>query len=101
MKDYLQSQIEGLRDPNQARNLVREYLQAQILSSLQRNGAMIPLAPYLFGAGPGALGASLLLTALALLVLGGCMSLFTGRDFWFSALRMMLIGLAAGAATYT
>jgi predicted nucleotidyltransferase component of viral defense system len=44
MKDYLQSQIEGLRDPSQARNLVREYLQAQILSSLQRNGAMIPLA---------------------------------------------------------
>ncbi|MCZ6649058.1 MAG: VIT1/CCC1 transporter family protein [Acidobacteria bacterium] len=63
-------------------------------------GALIPLAPYVFGAGPGVLGASLLLTALALLVLGGCMSLFTGRDFWFSALRMMLIGLAAGAATY-
>lgn len=63
-------------------------------------GALIPLAPYVFGAGQGALGASLLLTALALLVLGGCMSLFTGRDFWFSALRMLLIGLAAGAATY-
>lgn len=63
-------------------------------------GALVPLVPYVVGAGPGALGSSLLLTALALLVLGGCMSLFTGRAFWFSALRMMLIGLAAGVATY-
>ena len=63
-------------------------------------GAAIPLVPYLFGAGPGALGASLVLTALALLVIGGTMSLFTGRAFLYSALRMMLIGLGAGAATY-
>jgi VIT1/CCC1 family predicted Fe2+/Mn2+ transporter len=63
-------------------------------------GAAIPLIPYLFGAGPGALGASLVLTALALMIIGGTMSLFTGRAFWYSALRMMLIGLGAGAATY-
>jgi predicted nucleotidyltransferase component of viral defense system len=44
MKEYLRSQIQGLPDPNQARNFVREYLQAKILSSLQRSGAMIPLA---------------------------------------------------------
>jgi len=44
MKDHLQSQIQNIRDPNQARNFAREYLQAQILSSLQRSGAMIPLA---------------------------------------------------------
>jgi VIT1/CCC1 family predicted Fe2+/Mn2+ transporter len=63
-------------------------------------GAMVPLVPYLFGAGPGALGASLMLTTLTLMILGGCMSLFTGRKFWYSALRMMTIGLAAGGATY-
>ena len=44
MKDHLQSQIQNIREPNQARNYAREYLQAQILSSLQRIGAMIPLA---------------------------------------------------------
>ena len=44
MKDHLQSQIQNIRDPSQARNYAREYLQAQILSSLQRIGAMIPLA---------------------------------------------------------
>jgi len=44
MKDDLQIRIQSLRDPNQARNFAREYLQAQILSSLQRIGAMIPLA---------------------------------------------------------
>ena len=64
-------------------------------------GALVPLVPYVFSAGPGALGASLLLTTLTLMILGGCMSLFTGRNFWYSALRMMTIGLAAGGATYT
>ena len=63
-------------------------------------GALVPLVPYVFSAGPGALGASLLLTTLTLMILGGCMSLFTGRNFWYSALRMMTIGLAAGGATY-
>lgn len=33
-----------LTDPNQGRNLVREYLQARILATLQRSGAMVPLA---------------------------------------------------------
>jgi VIT1/CCC1 family predicted Fe2+/Mn2+ transporter len=63
-------------------------------------GALLPLLPYLFCAGPGALGASLLLTALALLLVGGSMSLFTGRSPWRSALRMLVIGLAAGVATH-
>lgn len=63
-------------------------------------GAFIPLSPYTFVGGPGAVGATLLLTTLALLVIGGSMSLFTGRGLWFSAFRMMLIGLAAGASTY-
>ena len=54
-------------------------------------------AGLLFGAGPPALGASLMLTTLTLMILGGCMSLFTGRKFWYSALRMMTIGLAPAA----
>ena len=44
MKEYLASLIEASRDPLHARNVVREYLQARILGSLQRSGAMIPLA---------------------------------------------------------
>ena len=43
MKEYLADRIRGTASPA-ARNVVREYLQARILGSLQRSGAMIPLA---------------------------------------------------------
>ena len=39
MKDYLASLVGG-KDALAARNIAREYLQARILSSLQRAGAM-------------------------------------------------------------
>jgi hypothetical protein len=44
VKDYLAETIRGLENPLQARNLVREYLQARILGALQRAGAFVPLA---------------------------------------------------------
>jgi predicted nucleotidyltransferase component of viral defense system len=44
MKEYLQSIIRNRTGAVEKGNLVREYLQARILESLQRSGAMIPLA---------------------------------------------------------
>jgi hypothetical protein len=44
MKEYLISLLSSSPDPLQARNQSREYLQALILQSLQRAGAMVPLA---------------------------------------------------------
>jgi len=44
MKAYLAELTRAAPSPHQARNLAREYLQARILSALQRAGAMIPLA---------------------------------------------------------
>jgi len=44
MKDHLVELVRGSASPLQARNTVREYLQARILETLQRAGAMIPLA---------------------------------------------------------
>jgi predicted nucleotidyltransferase component of viral defense system len=44
MKDFLHDIISNQTNPITKRNLVREYLQARILESLQRSGAMIPLA---------------------------------------------------------
>lgn len=44
MKDYLSELAQSALSPLQARNDVREYLQARILGVLQRKGAMIPLA---------------------------------------------------------
>lgn len=44
MKEHLPELLRGSRDPVHARNLLREFLQASLLASLQRSGAMIPLA---------------------------------------------------------
>ena len=43
MKELLRGIVQGRPAP-EARNAVREYLQARILGSLQRAGAMVPLA---------------------------------------------------------
>ncbi len=44
MKDFLAEIIRKSTTPEQARNIMREYLQVRILAALQRAGAMIPLA---------------------------------------------------------
>lgn len=44
MKEYLADLVNQTNTPLEGRNLVREYLQARILESLQKSGAMIPLA---------------------------------------------------------
>ena len=44
MKDHLLELVRQMPTPMEGRNLAREYLQARILSILQRAGAMIPLA---------------------------------------------------------
>jgi predicted nucleotidyltransferase component of viral defense system len=44
VKDYLANLVRASRTPADGRNVVREYLQARILGSLQRSGAMVPLA---------------------------------------------------------
>ncbi len=44
MKEYIAELIRGASTPLQARNIVREYLQARILGAMQRAGAMIPLS---------------------------------------------------------
>ncbi len=44
MKEFLADLVKQTNTPLEGRNLVREYLQARILESLQKSGAMIPLA---------------------------------------------------------
>ena len=63
-------------------------------------GAAVPLAPFVLAAGRGALGGSVILTAVALFGIGCALSLFTGRGAFRSGARMLLIGGAAGGVTY-
>jgi predicted nucleotidyltransferase component of viral defense system len=44
MKEFLKTLTSAAQSPVERMNLAREYLQARILESLQRSGAMIPLA---------------------------------------------------------
>lgn len=44
MKEYLLTLVKQTTTPLEGRNRVREYLQARILESLQKSGAMVPLA---------------------------------------------------------
>ncbi len=63
-------------------------------------GALIPLIPFFFTGGTGAVAASLVVTALALLIVGAVTALLTGRSPVRSALRILLIGAAAMTITY-
>lgn len=63
-------------------------------------GAAIPLLPFMFSAGANSLYLSVALAAVALFAVGAVLSLFTGRNAWWSGTRMLGIGIIAGAVTY-
>jgi VIT1/CCC1 family predicted Fe2+/Mn2+ transporter len=63
-------------------------------------GSAIPLLPFLFAAGDKSLSLSIVFSAISLFIVGALLSLFTGRHALFSGSRMLVIGAAAGGATY-
>ena len=63
-------------------------------------GASIPLAPFLFTVGGQALLLAIGLAGLSLFCVGAALSLFTGTRALWGGLRMLLLGGAAGAATF-
>lgn len=63
-------------------------------------GAFIPLLPFLLGNYRWSLYASITLTGISLFSIGASLSLFTSQNAFKSGIRMLLIGLAAGCATY-
>lgn len=63
-------------------------------------GGLIPLLPFLLGFGKSSLAGVVVVTAVALFVVGATLSLFTGRSAWMSGARMLAIGATAGGVTY-
>jgi VIT1/CCC1 family predicted Fe2+/Mn2+ transporter len=63
-------------------------------------GAAVPLVPLLFLHRSVALFGSLAASALGLIAIGIGISVFTGRPAWRSALRQLLLGLAAAGLTF-
>lgn len=63
-------------------------------------GALLPLIPWLVGGGNGATYASVVIGAVASVLVGTSLSMFTGRSWWWSALRQLIIGAAAAGITF-
>jgi len=64
-------------------------------------GAAIPLVPWFFLEDTAAVAVSVLLSAVAALVVGAVIGLSSGRSPLFGALRQLLVGALAGGVTYT
>ena len=63
-------------------------------------GAIIPVIPFMFTTGFTAIALSVALSATGLFMIGAAITLFTGRNAWFSGFRQVMFGLAAAAITF-
>ena len=63
-------------------------------------GALVPIIPYIIGAGSLTIPLSAILSAGALLTVGGALSWMTDRSPIWGALRMVIAGGAAAAVTF-
>jgi predicted membrane protein (TIGR00267 family) len=63
-------------------------------------GAVIPVLPFMFTNGTKAIVFSITLSAIGLFLIGAAITLFTGKNVWYSGLRQVLFGLAAAAITF-
>ncbi len=63
-------------------------------------GALLPLVPWFFTGGKGAVMASVVLAVLAASGIGIALATFTGRSKLYSAVRQVLIAVLAAGVTY-
>ena len=63
-------------------------------------GAVIPVIPFMFMNGMPAIIVSVAGSAAGLFLIGAAITLFTGKNVWYSGFRQVLFGLAAAAITF-
>jgi VIT1/CCC1 family predicted Fe2+/Mn2+ transporter len=63
-------------------------------------GAVIPVIPFFFTNGYLAILLSTIASAFGLFIIGAAITLFTGKNVWFSGFRQVIFGLAAAAVTF-
>ena len=84
-----------------AEELKGSAMEAAIYSFLLFTiGGMIPLLPFIFLTGIHAIVLSVITSTCGLFVIGAAITLFTGKNLWFSGFRMVFFGLIAAAITY-
>lgn len=64
-------------------------------------GAIIPVFSFIFFSGGFAILLSLVLSIIGLFTIGASITLYTGKNFYFSGLRQVIFGIAAAAITFT
>lgn len=63
-------------------------------------GAVIPVIPFMFTNGMKAIAISVSMSAAGLFLIGAAITLFTGKNVWYSGFRQVFFGLAAAAVTF-
>lgn len=63
-------------------------------------GAIIPVFPFFFLRGWQAVVVSSVVSGAGLFLIGGAITLFTGKSVWYSGSRQVLFGLLAAAITF-
>lgn len=63
-------------------------------------GAVVPVLPFMFTDGTKAILMSVSFSAIGLFLIGAAITLFTGKNVWFSGLRQVFFGLAAAGITF-
>nr|MBA3556464.1 VIT1/CCC1 transporter family protein [Gemmatimonadales bacterium] len=74
--------------------------EAWVTGTATALGAFIPVAPFLFGTGPGAIWTSFALAMLSHFAVGAARSAFTGRGGFRSGMDMFLVGLGVAVVGY-
>jgi VIT1/CCC1 family predicted Fe2+/Mn2+ transporter/rubrerythrin len=75
--------------------------QAAIAAGLSTGvGAIIPVIPFIFATGTGAIVAAAIISIIAHFLVGAAKSLVTLRTWWAAGLEMTLAGVIVGGATY-
>lgn len=63
-------------------------------------GGIIPVIPFIFTKGIHAILLSIILSTVGLFLIGAAITLFTGKNLWFSGVRQIIFGLLAAAITF-
>lgn len=63
-------------------------------------GGIIPVLPFIFSSGMHAIVLSVIFSTLGLFLIGAAITLFTGKNVWYSGFRMVVFGLLAAAITF-
>ena len=84
-----------------AEDLKGSAMEAAIASFILFSiGAIIPVIPFFFLGGIEAILLSALFSAIGLFGIGAAITLFTGKNIWYSGFRQVIFGLIAAGITF-